>query len=52
MHTNQDWKSKSNLILDKEQSDQGLFCKLIINNQIGLGLNEIYVWFLLHSSKI
>ena len=27
---------KSNLILDKEQSDQGLFGKLIINNQIGL----------------
>ena len=27
---------KSNLILDKEQSDQELFGKLIINNQIGL----------------
>ena len=27
---------KSNLILDKEHSDQGLFGKLIINNQIGL----------------
>ena len=24
------------MILDKEQSDQGLFGKLIINNQIGL----------------
>ena len=34
MHTIRTWKS--NLKLDKEQSDQGLFGKLIINNQIGL----------------
>ena len=33
-HQSGTWKS--NLMLDKEQSGQGLFGKLIINNQIGL----------------